>query len=159
MKYKNIIVFHEVSSVQRLQDMAKLAYGFANETILVVTKPSGAAAQIGIPEIGRLAYRNNKPLIVLPDIKDAIELLKPKIVLTISDKYGEPLSIDKIAEILSNSNDTVMIIASGTETGLSKEEAYLGKPIKPPTQGDIGPIASTAILLYILEEARKRVKK
>lgn len=159
MKYKNIIVFHEVSSVQRLQDMAKLAYGYANETILVVTKPSGAAAQIGIPEIGRLAYRNNKPLIVLPDIKDAIELLKPKIVLTISDKYGEPLSIDKIAEILSNSSDTVMIIASGTETGLSKEEAYLGKPVKPSTQGDIGPIASTAILLYILEEARKRVKK
>ncbi len=159
MKYKNIVVFHEVSSVQRLQDMAKLVYGLTNEAILVVTRPSGAAAQIGIPEIGKLAYKNNKPLIVLPDIKDAIELLKPKIVLTISNRYGEPLNIDKIVDMLSSSGDIVMIIASGTETGLSKEEAYLGKPVKPPTQGDIGPIASTAIALYILEEARKRVKK
>lgn len=154
MTWKIIVVLHDVSSVQRLQDMAKLVYGYGDGYLLVVSKPSGAAAQIGIPEISRLAYKRNKPLLVLPDIKDAIELLKPKQILTISYKYGESIDIETIEY-----DEPLMIIVGGSEAGLSKEEAYIGKPIKPPTSDDIGPIASTAIIMYILEEKRKRVKK
>jgi len=154
MSWEVIVVLHDVSSVQRIHDVAKLVYGFGDRYLFVISKPSGAAAQIGVPEISRTAYKNNKPLLVLPDIRDAIELLKPRQIFTISYKYGETINMDTIEY-----DEPLMIIVSGSEAGLSKEEAYLGKPVRLPTNDDVGPVASLAILMYILEEKKKRVKK
>ena len=143
---KKILVLHDIASVQRLNDMAKIAFGL-EDYVFVVTKPSAAAAQIGIPELYKTAYKKGKAVIVLPDINDAIELFKPLTIITISHQYGEPFNPSKI-----KLEEPLMIVVGGTDTGLAKKEAFLGNPVKPPIGGDLGPVASTAIILYILEK-------
>ena len=142
---KKILVLHDVASVQRLNDIAKIAFGL--NYLFVITKPSAAAAQIGIPELYKIAYKKDKPIIVLPDISDVIDLFNPSTIITISYHYGEIFDPSKM-----NLREPLMIITSGTDTGLTKKEAFIGKPVKPPVNGDLGPVASTAIILYMLEK-------
>lgn len=143
---KKILVLHDIASVQRLNDIAKIAFGLA-DYVFVVTKPSAAAAQIGIPELYKTAYKKEKPIVVLPDIKDAIELFNPSTIITISYQYGEPFN-----PLQMEIGYPLMIVSSGTDLGLSKREAFLGKPVRPPVGRDLGPVASTAIILYMLEK-------
>lgn len=135
------MVAHAPSSVQRLEDFAKLAFNLDLVDVLVVTKPSGVAAQVGLPEISKMAYKLDKKLVVLPDIDDAVELLKPDKVYTVSHDYGR-----RVREL--EKADSVMIVVGLSDPGLTKTEAQKGEAIYPDgTSGDIGPIAAVSILL------------
>ncbi len=138
---KVYLVAHAPTSVQRLEDLAKLAFNFGEPVeAFVVTKPSGAAAQIGLAEVSKLAYKLDKRLLIFPDIDDAIELLKPDVVYTLSYEFGE--------RIKKLEGERVMLVVGASEPGLSKVEAQKGKPIYPEgPEGNIGPIASAALLL------------
>ncbi len=82
----NVIpVIHNPASVQKLLDAVKVSLGFGIKTI-IVTKAVGTAAQQGVPEAFRLVLRSGATLIVLPDIKDAIELLHPDSILFLSTR-------------------------------------------------------------------------
>ena len=139
---KVFIVAHAPTSVQRLEDLAKLAFGFGEPVEgLVVTKPSGAAAQIGVPEVSKLAYKLDKPFFVFPDIDDALELLKPQRVYTVSRDYGERVEKLEVEGV-------TLIIVGASEPGLSKLEASKGKAIYPRlAEGEVGPIGAAALLL------------
>ncbi|UXD21841.1 exonuclease [Ignicoccus pacificus DSM 13166] len=141
------LVAHAPTSVQRLEDFAKLAFNFGDPVKgLIVTKPSGVAAQVGLADVSKLAYKLDKKLIILPDIDDAIELLKPDEIYTVSHDFGE--RVEKL-EVKGRA----LIIVGLTDPGLSKLEAQKGKAIYPSSpSGDIGPIASVAILLSGLKE-------
>ncbi|MEM2757298.1 MAG: RecB-family nuclease, partial [Sulfolobales archaeon] len=68
------IVANNASSPQRLIDVAKVVYNFEYSNIintLVITKPVGSAAQVGIPEISKLAYKLGRTLVILPSINEA----------------------------------------------------------------------------------------
>ncbi|MEM1742129.1 MAG: RecB-family nuclease, partial [Desulfurococcaceae archaeon] len=63
------IALYNTSSIQRLVDFVKIVCSF-RETIPVIIKPIGAAAQIGVPEAYKIIHRANRPLIVLSEITD-----------------------------------------------------------------------------------------
>ncbi|ABU81425.1 RecB-family nuclease [Ignicoccus hospitalis] len=139
---KVFVVAHAPTSVQRLEDLAKLAFGFGEPVSgLVVTKPSGAAAQIGVPEVSKLAYKLDKAFFVFPDIDDALELLKPQRVYTVSREYGE--EVERV-----EAEGVTLVVVGASEPGLSKLEASKGKAIYPKgLEGEIGPIGAAALIL------------
>jgi SpoU rRNA methylase family enzyme len=128
-----------------LIDFAKIAYSSKIINYLVLTKVGGVAAQAGIPEVNRFAIKLGKSLIVLPELRDAIELLGPKKVFLVSGK-GEK----NISEIEIKNFEKVMIVIPGNELGFSKIEETMGENIKideiSPTE--IGPVGILSILLY-----------
>ncbi len=82
----NVIpVIHNPASVQKLLDAVRVSLGFGVRTI-VVTKAVGTAAQQGIPEAFRLVLKSGVALVVLPDIKDAVELLRPDNIYFLSTR-------------------------------------------------------------------------
>lgn len=143
-----IVVANNASSPQRLIDIAKVVYSFEYSEIvntLVVTRPTGSAAQVGIPEISKLAYKLGKPLVVLPSINDAVELLKPSNVFLIY--RGDDSKPLETIEVPNNS----MIVVSCSDTGFTKGELALGTHVFPRYfNSGIGPVAEIALSLYII---------
>ncbi len=139
-----ILVLHNVTSTQRLIDTARIA--FDNDAMFVVTKPGGTAAQAGIPEVSKLAYRMGKPFLVLPELKDAIELLSPEKVFLISNS-GRKLTGDDL-------KGKVMVVLPGTESGFTKFELTLGEQVSV-TDGKVSennPVVSASLLFYCLRK-------
>jgi len=135
------VVAHAPTSVQRLEDFAKFVFNFGDPLkALIITRPSGVAAQVGVPEVFKLAYKLDKNIMVLPDIEDAIETVRPEIVYTINYDYGEEGELEI--------KERTMIIVGLTDPGLTKVEAQKGNAIKPRgVEGDVGPLGSLALLL------------
>ncbi|MCE4600062.1 MAG: RecB-family nuclease [Desulfurococcales archaeon] len=144
-----IPVIHNVSSVQRVVDMARLVYSLGYDT-LIVTKAYGGAAQSGIPEAMRIALRENKRLIVLPELSDAVELLKPDQIFIVTKDYSEEhLDPAKPPRL----EGRILIAFSGSDPDFSIQEARLGRPIylKGIEGGRLGPLAEAGIILYALK--------
>ncbi|MCE4598756.1 MAG: RecB-family nuclease [Desulfurococcales archaeon] len=140
-----IPVLHNVSSVQRLADMAKLVYAFGIDT-LVVSKAYGGAAQSGIPEAYRIALKHDKRLIVLPDLNDVVDLLKPDDILIITYSHARE-RIDPINPPVYNGRIT--IIFNGSEPDFSASEASIGKPIYfAGIKHRLGALGEAALILY-----------
>lgn len=148
-----IPVLHNVSSVQRVVDMARLVYSLGfNE--LVITKAYGAAAQHGIPEAGRIALKMGKSLLVLPDLSDAIELLRPSKVFIVSFEHTENKDLNEFLNV--KDNDVLLIIFNGGEPDFMPDEVKLGKTIYiPEANSRLGPIAEAGIILYTLLAGKK----
>nr|WP_236748920.1 RecB-family nuclease [Acidianus manzaensis] len=147
-----IIGLHNTTSSQRLIDFAKVIFNF-DIKYFVITKVSGTAAQVGIPEVSRLAFKNNKSIIILPDLKDAIDLLKPTQTLLIGYNQGQEFKSDFIDK---NVNGTYYIVFSGIESGFSKLEQSLGTTFKIPyLNSDIGANALASIFLYCYLQQKK----
>jgi len=143
------VVLNNVSSPQRLIDTAKVTYS-ANMSFVkgfIAVKVTGMAAQTGVPEVSRLAYKLNKTFIVLPTIKDAMEILKPtKTVMLVDSEVSEDLSNLEIS-----GNDRILLIVSGVENGFTKAELGLGTPVTIKEFTQLPPAPATAIALYILK--------
>ena len=140
-----IPVLHNVSSVQRVVDAARLAYTLGYD-VLVVTKAYGGAAQSGVPEAMRLALKAGKSLIVLPGLEDAVSLLSPdEIVLVTRDYARETLDPAR----LEPPSGRMMIVVSGGEPEFTAGEARLGRPVYiEGVEGKLGALAELSILLY-----------
>lgn len=146
-------LLHNVSSVQRLVDMARLVYNLDLE-LLVATKVYGAAAQSGVPEVMRLAFKNNRGFIVLPDISDALDLFKPDVVLVVTLDHAEEL-IDPLNPPIYKGR--VLIAFNGGEPDFSASEARIGKPIYiKGVSRKLGAIAEASIILYSLLSRTRR---
>ncbi len=151
-----IPVLHNTSSVQRLLDFARLVAGLGLGE-LVVTKAYGAAAQHGLGELGRLAYKNNMNLVILPDLGDAIDLLKPENVLIVT-RRGEPEAFDPLAP--PHLEGRILVAFNGGDPDFGEAEIGMGKPIYPPgVQGRLGPAAEAALVLYPLLRSVGRVEE
>ncbi|MCD6324234.1 MAG: hypothetical protein J7L55_03910 [Desulfurococcales archaeon] len=122
---------NNVSSPQRLVDAVKTILAFEAGGDLeikgvVVTKASGMAAQAGVPDASRLMYREGKPLILLPTLKDAVELLKPDMTL-LNEQVKDSAAV---CELEVPPNSRVLYVVSGHEDGFLKQELALGTPVK-----------------------------
>ena len=146
-------VIHNVSSVQRVVDMARLTYSLGFD-ILVVTKAYGGAAQSGVPEAMRLALKDSRSLIILPDLDDAIELLKPDNVVAVTPRGAEHL-VTGPGDAASLIKGKTMIVFSGGEPDFTASE--LSKAMKrvyiDGVKGKLGPVAEASILLYFITRA------
>lgn len=147
MKPEIIPLLHNVSSVQRVVDMARLVYALGYDK-LVVTKAYGGAAQSGVPEAMRLALKEGKSLIVLPDLPDALELLKPDTLLIVSRDYASHLiAPGRVPRV----EGRTIVAFSGSEPDFTVEEARRGTPVYiEGVPGRLGPIAEASIILYLL---------
>lgn len=145
MKAEIIPVLHNAYSAQRLIESARTVYGL-NFKLFVVTKASGSAAQVGVPEAQKLAMKIGGSFAFLPDLPDAIEILRPdRIILVVPKKYASA----SLVEVLKEAAGRIMIVFGGSEPGLSKKELELGVPAYiEGVEEDLGPVGLLAIVLY-----------
>ncbi|AAK40603.1 exonuclease [Saccharolobus solfataricus] len=135
---------HNLTSNQRLLDFSKLAFNVKYVKYLVLTKVGGTAAQSGVPEVNKLAFKYNKPILVLPELKDAIELLKPEITLLVSQNAEKQIDFNDMIK-----HDKILIVFSGLEGGgFNKIEQSLGEYVRilEDTQ-DLGAVSLASFFL------------
>jgi SpoU rRNA methylase family enzyme len=117
----------------------------------VVSKAEGSAAQAGVPDANRLAMRMKQNFMVLPDIKDVLEVLNIEKPLLVTSPVltKERLDLDQLAERV-HSGERIAIMLSGSNSSFSRKEMDLGEPRSLDARVDIGPSGSAAIILYAL---------
>ena len=148
---KNIyVVLHNVHSVSKTIETAQVVYGlgFSN---FVVSKAEGSAAQAGVPDANRLAMRMKCNFMVLPDLKDVLEVLNIDHPLMIVSPVliKERLDTDQLLE-MTESGERIAIILSGSNSSFSRKEMDLGECLSLDARVDIGPSGTAAIILYSL---------
>ncbi|NPA87054.1 MAG: hypothetical protein GXO00_03530 [Candidatus Diapherotrites archaeon] len=136
-----IVVYHDVHSVAKLTEVYKIVAAYGVKTF-VVSRAQGGAAQSGIPEISVRAFRDGVQLVVVPDLKDAIELFNPSRVIILSKRAEKPFDPSEVDE-------KTMIVVSGTEPDVSRKD-LLGEPryVEPRELGDVGRIAAVLCKLH-----------
>ncbi len=145
MMARRYVCLYNVSSVQRVIDFIKTVYSF-KDYIPVIIKPIGAAAQIGIPDAYKIAYKLDKPLIVLPELSDIMDVLDVRKIYLITGKGVEK----DLGEIMSSKDDIAFVI-NGSDSDFTRQELQYGEPIKlRDISSSIPSIALAAILLYEL---------
>ncbi len=124
-------VFHGVQSAQRLIEAARACYSIGYKAF-IASRVLGAAAQQGIPELHRIAYKMQRNLLIMKDLPDVVELLSPKaLYLAVPPESGiaaEPLPLEDIKTAVTQ-GEAVAIAFSGGEPGFSRRELELGKPV------------------------------
>ena len=149
--FKNIyIVLHNVHSASKTVETAQVVYGlgFSN---FVVSKAEGSAAQAGVPDANRLAMKMKRNFMVLPDLKDVLEVLSTESPLLIVSPMltKDRLDLDQFSE-LTKSGKRVVIVLSGSNSSFSRKEMDLGECRSLDAHVDIGPAGTAAIVLYAL---------
>ncbi len=144
------LVLYAPTSPQRLVDVARLAFSIPVVDAFVVVKPSGMAAQVGIPEVSKLAYKMGKSFVILPQLQDVVETLPVKKVLFIvHDENAEDLtSIEIPCEDLA-------IVVQGSELSFSKNDLALGIPVKLSFLERAPPIPASDAVLALYEVSKK----
>ncbi len=144
-----------VYSTQKMREMTQLIIGFNLKTI-IIAKAVGSAAQSGIPDVNKMVIKNQKNLIVLQDLPDVLEILKPsKILLFVPKPHGKK-KFDPI-EIASSlkTKEKVLLVFGGSTPGLSKKELDLGESVYLDVEGDLGTIGTAAIVIHEIHRAFK----
>ncbi|MGC9209746.1 MAG: RecB-family nuclease [Acidilobus sp.] len=146
-----IPVIHNVSSVQRLVDLARIVVSLDLE-FLVASKVYGAAAQSGVAEAFRILLKERKGLVVLPELKDVVEAYSPEQVLLIDrDNAREQVDIQDLRGLRGR----VMVVLNGSDAPFTSQELSLGKAIYiKGLRSRAGAVAEGALVLYALAEGR-----
>ena len=137
-----IVVYHDVHSVAKLQEIARIVFAYDNVDLFVISRPQGTAAQTGVPEIHLAAAKKGKKILVVPDLKDAVELLSPEHVFIITRKAEKILDPGEVGE-----GD--MIVVAGTEPDATKFDidGLEARKIEPEGMGDVGYVATALCML------------
>lgn len=136
------IALYGPSSVNVIVDFVKSMYVF-EDVVPVIVKPFGAGAQIGVPEAYKYSYRVSKPLVILPELSDVVEVLKPHRLLYYSSIGGE---VDP--EVLRDMDNYVMVFSGEME--LSKKELMSVEPVLLKGVPRELPVLSLATLVVYL---------
>ncbi len=145
-----ILVYNNVGSAGKVESFVEVALGFNVVDLIVISRAYGAAAQAGIPAASKRVFREGGKLLIVSDLKEAIELLKPDkvYVLEPKDRGGsEEMNYDELSkEILEKK---VMIVIGGESPGNPlREQEMASKVVWVGSEKNIGPHASLGILLY-----------
>ncbi|MDF1537723.1 MAG: RecB-family nuclease [Candidatus Thorarchaeota archaeon] len=149
---KNLfVVLHNVHSVSRLVETAQVVYGLGFQNY-IVTKAEGSAAQSGVPDANRLAIKMKRNFMVLPDIRDVLELLEvDKPLMIVSPVLTKDrIDFDGLRERVA-SGEKVVIALCGGNSSFSRREMDLGECMSLEANVDIGPAGSAAIILHALK--------
>ncbi len=146
------VMVHDVYSAVKLVDAARVAFSL-DVDLLIISKATSSAAQSGVPEIEKIAYKEGRRVLYVPDIPDVIELIEPDIHIMIVPKKlsDKPVDFELIKQAL-NDNKKVLISVSGGATSFSLKELEYGEPHFLPDINDVLPPAATiGIILYNLK--------
>jgi SpoU rRNA methylase family enzyme len=146
------IVLHNTHAVSKVIDTAQVVYGLGFDNF-IVTKAEGSAAQTGVPEANKLAMKMNRRFMVLPGLKDVIELLDIEKPLLITSPVLTKERVDLISlKSSANSKDRLVVVVSGSNSSFSRKEMDLGECASLDAKIDIGPSGTIAVILYGLLE-------
>lgn len=143
------VALYSPSSVQKVVDFVKLAYSVKG-LIPVILRPIGAGAQIGVPEAYKLSYKLSKPLVVLPEVKDLMEVLGITELLYI-DENGDEVPPDALRSAVTSG--TCAIMFSSGEMEPSKKELEKARVVwmRGMPRG-FPPLAQAAAIIYELQK-------
>ena len=147
------IDIHNISSPQRLKDIARIVFSSGDLVkALVVTKPTGLAAQAGLPEVMVQAYKLSRTVLVFPSLSDAMELIQPDTLYLVARSTQENyLELQEFMTEIRNKK-RVLIAVHGEDANFSREDLSKGKPIFIKGFSlPIGPVAEVAILIYSIK--------
>ncbi|MFW9805672.1 MAG: RecB-family nuclease [Candidatus Thorarchaeota archaeon] len=150
---KNVyVILHNVHSSSKTVETAQVVYGlgFSN---FVVSKAEGSAAQAGVPDANRLAMRMKRNFMVLPDLKDVLEVLNVENPLLITSPVltKERLDFDNLVKQVE-SGERIAIALSGSNSSFSRKEMDIGVCRSLEAQVDIGPAGTAAIILHAISK-------
>ena len=154
--FKNIyVILHNVHSASKTIETAQVVYGLGFQNF-VVSKAEGSSAQSGVPDANRLAIKMKQNFMVLPDLKDVLEVLNFDYVLLVTSPklVKEYVDFDQLAR-RTQSEEKIAIILSGSNSSFSRKEMDLGECKCLEAEVDIGPSGSAAIILYSLIGQKK----
>lgn len=120
---KVYLVAYAPTSPHRLVDLARTAYSINIVRGFIAVKPVGMAAQVGVPEVFRIAYRLGKNFLVLSHIGELKELLNIDNVVFIVQSSKEADDISGIVDKLENS---VAVVVQAGETPFIREDLLRG---------------------------------
>lgn len=149
-----IPVLHNVFSVEVVRQFAKICYGLGFKTA-VISRPTGAAAQAGVPEAQKLALKKGRILVVLSGVEDVVELFKPLSLIFITPKKYAKDQFDVECIVSELEKGSIAIVFGGSEPGISAKEMELGKPMHINVEDDLGPLGFASITLYIVSSIFK----
>ncbi len=140
------VVLHGAHGVEVVKQLAKVTFGFG-AGLFVLSKPTSAAAQTAVPEVGRLAFKQGRGFLVVPDLADVQELLSPALSLFfVEGERGEPFSEDEVLDALRRGY--VAMFFSASEPGFSLKELERGRPVNLKLPGEVGCVATASIALF-----------
>ena len=144
------VVLHNVHSASKTIETAQVVYGLGFPNY-VVSKAEGSAAQSGVPDANRLALKMKRNFMVLPDLRDVLEVLSisSPLLVTSPRLVKERIDLTKLQE-QTRSGERIAIILSGSNSSFSRKEMDLGDCKSLEADVDIGPAGSAAIILYAL---------
>ena len=144
---KLAVILHGAHGVEVVKQFAKLAYGFESG-LFVLSKPTSAAAQIAVPEVSKLAFKQGKRFLVVPDIDDVLELLAPSVSLFfVEGGKGEAFNEEEVVAALK-AGQVVSLFFSASEPGFSSKELERGKTVSLGPLGEVGCLALASIALF-----------
>jgi SpoU rRNA methylase family enzyme len=110
------IVLYSPTGIHKVVEFLKTMYLVEGFTPVIV-KPIGAAAQIGVPEAHKIAFKAGKPLIVLPELSDVSRILGASPVYYLSDE-GEEKGFE---EVFASSGNVAVVLNAGDVEPSRKE--------------------------------------
>jgi SpoU rRNA methylase family enzyme len=142
------LVLNNTSSPSRVIDFIKIGSAMGVKEF-AYTKIYGAAAQTGIPDAFKFAYKNGLSLIVMPTLEDYAETVKPDLLLLFTGK-GEELS--KVLGSDSNKDrKRISLVFDGSEAGFDPIERKLGIQVYiEDVPGGLPVLSEVSLALYIL---------
>ncbi len=150
------LTLHNAHSRSIIVQFVQTALGFGFKH-LILSKASGSAATAGVPEAFKLSFPRKASIIIMNNLSEAIELIKPQeVYLILSKKYAPtPLDFQQVAEHLNN-GDRIAFIFGGSSPGLSRKDLDLGMACHVTwVEEEISPIAYLGILLDNLRFLRE----
>jgi len=148
---KNVyVILHNVQSTSKTIETAQVVYGLGFPNY-IVSKAEGSAAQSGVPDANRLSLKMKRNFMVLPDLKDVLELLSidHPLLVTSPRLVKDRIDLVQLQEEVK-SGERIAIILSGSNSSFSRKEMDLGQCKSLEADVDIGPAGSAAIILYSL---------
>ena len=146
---KNLyVVLHNVHSISKVVETAQVVYGlgFSN---FIVSKAEGSAAQTGVPDANRFAVKMKSSFMVMPDLRDVLEVLGVENPLIIASPVltKERVNFDTLAKRMK-SGERIVIALSGSNSSFSRKEMDLGQCVSLEARVDIGPAGTAAVILH-----------
>ncbi len=145
------IVLHNVHSAAKVIDTAQVVYGMDYHNF-IISRAEGSAAQNGVPDANKLAMKMKKNFIVLPDLKDVLELLEVEKPIMIASPVltKERVNLGELKNAVE-AGERIVIILSGSSSSFSRKEMDLGECVSLDARVDIGPAGTAAIILHAVK--------
>ncbi len=153
---KNIyIVLHNVHAVSKVLETAQVVYGFGIHNF-VISKAEGSAAQTGVPDANKMALKMKRNFMVLSDLSDVLEVLDvERPYLLVSPKLTKSrIDLSHLADV-AWTGKRLVIVVSGSTSSFSRKEMDFGECVSLPTDFDIGPAGTVAIILHAITSINK----